>query len=73
MALINASERQRALGVISTFIKIWGMRSDSDSKLNKHLFELQHCAQCLHHGVLLIVLHQVCERVKLLSSTHIIL
>lgn len=56
-------------------IKIRGMICSflTRDRLKSDLFELQHRAQCLHHGVLLIVLHQVCERVKLLSSTHIIL
>lgn len=37
-----------------------------------HLFELQHSAQSLHHGVLLVMLHQICQRVKLLPSTNVI-
>ena len=34
---------------------------------------MNHSSRFLHHGVLLIVLHQVCERVKPLSSPDIIL
>lgn len=37
-----------------------------------HLFELQYSAQSFHHGVLLVMLHQICQRVKLLPSTNII-
>lgn len=41
--------------------------------LRLYLFELQHCAQGLHHGVLLVMLHQVSERVKLLPPAHVVL
>lgn len=37
-----------------------------------HLFELQHGAQSLHHGVLLVMLHQIRQRVKLLPSTNVV-
>lgn len=38
-----------------------------------YLFELQNCAQGLHHGVLLVVLYQVGQGVELLASTNIVL
>lgn len=34
---------------------------------------MNHGSRFLHHGVLLIVLHQVRERVKPLSSSHVVL
>lgn len=48
----------------------WCVRS---RRLIAHLFELKHSAQCFHHGVFLVVFHQVCQGVKLLPSTNIIL
>lgn len=36
-----------------------------------YLFELQYSAQSLHHGILLVMFHQVCQGVKLLSTSHI--
>lgn len=40
---------------------------------DSYLFELQHGAQRLHHGVLFVVLHQVSEGVELLPSAHVVL
>lgn len=41
--------------------------------MRKYLFELEDRPQGLHHGVLLVVLYQVGQGVKLLASTNIVL
>ena len=38
-----------------------------------HSLEGDHRTSRLHHWVLLVVLHQVCQRVKVLPSTNLIL
>lgn len=40
---------------------------------SSYLLQVDHSSRFLHHGVLLVVLHQVCERVKPLSSPHVVL
>lgn len=37
-----------------------------------YLFEVHYDATFLHHGVLLVVIHQVSQGVKPLTSTHVI-
>lgn len=37
-----------------------------------YLFEVHYDATFLHHGVLLVVIHQVSKRVKPLAATHVI-
>lgn len=41
--------------------------------MQQYLFELENCPQGLHHRVFLVVLYQVGQGVKLLTSTNIIL
>lgn len=37
------------------------------------LLQLEDGAKSFHHGVFLVMLHQVCEGVELLSSPHVVL
>lgn len=38
-----------------------------------YLLQMNHSSRFLHHGVFLIMLHQVCERVEPLTSPHVVL
>src|SRR4029434_4554335 len=40
---------------------------------HEYLLELQNRTQGFHHGVLLVVLHQVCQGVKLLTTSNVVL
>lgn len=37
-----------------------------------HCFELYNSARFFHHWIFLVMFHQICQVIKLLSSAHII-
>ena len=49
------------------------LRRECVVSLASHLFQMHDNATLLHHGILLVVVHQVGQRVEPLATTHVVL
>lgn len=37
----------------------------------ERVFQVDHCPRCFHHGVLLVVLHQLCQTTERWTTSHV--